>query len=259
MPVTVTHESSRDDGGYIDLGGLGTLGSQMLSTAGKAWSFWIRTVDANNVIPIGFNWFAYPAMGPEYALFMINMDWTTDYAGLANSVGIYCPTDNTAWFFVKPTGVNFNDGAYHHHVMTWVGLTADKPTQLDYYVDGVLTGGSWEDLSDGPVSGTANFGANVNLGCAQKSTPGTRTDFCSFRLADYRIYDRGLTAAEVKQIYLAGGRDNVRRGLHSRYNFQTTPINVGYHTIAAILANENGITPTTNSDHVLRGVRRKLI
>lgn len=259
MPVTVTHELGRDDGGYINLGTLGTLGSQMLSTAGKTFSFWIRTVDANNVIPMGFSWFAYPSMGPDYALFMLNMTWTTDYAGLANSVGIYCPTDNLSWFYTKATGVNFNDSQYHHHVMTWVGLTSNKPTQLDYYIDGVLTGGSWEDLSDGAVSGTANFGADVNIGCARKSTPGTRTDFCSFRLADYRIYDRGLVASEVKQIYQGRGRDNISRGLHSRYPLRTTPINTGYHGVAAILTNEAGITPTFNTDPVLSGVHKKVL
>lgn len=258
MPVTVTHQASRDDGGYINIGTLGTLGSQMLSTAGKAFSFWIRTVDANNVIPLGFSWFAYPSMGPDYSLFMLNMTWTTDYQGSANGVGIYCPTDNASWFFQKATGVNFNDGAYHHHCCTWTGLTSNKPTTLSYYVDGVLTGGSWTDLSDGAVSGTANFGADIYMGCTRKSGPGTMTDFCSFRLGDYRIYDRGLTAGEVTQIYKLRGRDSVLRGRHTRLNLQTTSNNIGYNGVAAILANDNGVTPTYNTDNVLQGFRKKI-
>lgn len=260
MPVSVTHEVSRDDGGIINLGRLGTLGSQMTSPNGKAFCYRIRTVDPNNIIPLGFSWFAYPSMGPDYSLFMLNMTWTTDYAGQANHVGIYCPTDNLSWFFTKNTGVNFNDGQYHDHVLTWVGFSGNKPTQLDYYIDGVLTGGTWTDLSDGAISGTANFGADVYMGCTRKSTGGTMTDFCSFHLSDYRIYDRGLTAREVREINLLDGRDNVLRGLHSRHPFRTTPINVGYHGVAAILMNDNGITPTFNNDNgVIQGVHKKVL
>ena len=259
MPIVVTHTLGRDDGGYINLGTLGPLGSQMLSEAGKAYAFWIRTVDANNIIPLCFNWFSYDPIGPAFSLFMLNGTWTTDYAPLANSVVTFCPTDNLSWAFHKDTGVNFNDEQYHHHVLTWTGLTSNKPTVLDYYIDGIRTTTAWTDFSDGAVSGLTDYQQDVYMGCSQKTVANTLTDFASFRIADFRIYDRGLDANEIYQIYRLRGRDNVRRGLHSRYNFQTTPNNTGYHGVPAILSQDNGIVPTFNNDSVLSGVRKKVM
>ncbi len=260
MPVTVTHTVSRDDGGYINIGRLGTLGSQMTNVAGKAFSFWIRTVDSGNVIPM-HAWFAYPSMGPDYGLFMLNMDWTADYVGSANGVGIYCPTDSACWFYTKATGVNFNDGQYHHHCVSWFGFSGSprKPTSLEYYIDGVGTTNAWVDRTDGTVSGTANYGGDIWMGCSRKSTGGTATDFASFRLADYRIYDRGLTGAEVSTIYKLKGRDNIRRGLHTQLELQRTELNSGYNGVPAILGLDGtGIVPTFNTDSVLQGLRKKI-
>ncbi len=260
MPITVTHEISRDDGGYINIGTLGNLGSDMKNAAGKAYSFWLRTVDSGNIIPLGFNWFNYTGMGTPYSLFQINSKWTTDYVGEAGSVNIFVVGNtSTGWAFWKATGVNFNDSQYHHHVMTWVGFSSNKPTQLDYYVDGVLTGGAWNDYSDGAVGTVVNYAQNVYMGCTQKTASNVLTDFASFRLGDFRIYDRGLSAGEVSEIYRLRGCDNIRRGLHSRYDFQTTPANTGYHGVAAILANDSGVTPTFNTDSVLQGIRKRIL
>lgn len=255
----VTHTVGRDDGGYINAGTQGTLGSTMLSTAGKTFCFWIKTVDSGNIISMG-SWFAYPSMGPDYGLFMLNMQWTGDYFGLANSVGYYLPTDNATWFFTQATGVNFNDGAYHHHCFAWSGLTSNKPTTKAYYIDGVVTGGSWVDQSDGVTSGTANWGADVWIGGTRKSSSGTGADFASFRLEDFRIYTRGLSADEVKQIYKMRGRDMIRNGLFTRYPFWSSWINTGTYGVAPIPSLDgSGTTPTLETDKLLSGRRRKVM
>lgn len=258
MPVTVTHVVSRDDGGYINIGTQGNLGSQFATLTGKTFCFWLRTVDANNIIPMGFNWFAYDGIGSSgYALFQINSKWTTDYTGEANSVNYYPPSNSTAWAYWKATGVDFNDSQYHHHCIAWTG-SLTTPT-VNYYVDGVITGGAWNDYSDGPVVARGNLTADNYIGCTQKTVSNTLQDFASFRLADYRIYDRCLSGAEIFQIFKQRGRDTIRRGLHARYPFQGSTINMGSYRTSAILANDAGVTPTYNNDRVLRGVRRKVM
>jgi hypothetical protein len=255
----VTHTIGRDDGGYINTGTQGTLGSSMLSTAGKTYCFWIKTVDSGNIISMG-SWFAYPTMGPDYGLFMLNMTWTGDYAGLANSIGYYLPTDNATWFFTQATGVNFNNSAYHHHCFAWAGLSGDKPVTKNYYIDGAVTGGSWVDQSDGAASGTADWGADVWIGGTRKSSPGTGADFASFRLEDFRIYTRELSTSEINQIYKMRGRDMIRRGLFIRYPFWSSWINVGTHGVAPIPSLDgSGTTPTLETDKLLSGRRRRVM
>ncbi len=115
------------------------------------------------------------------------------------------------------------------------------------------------NMAASTIKGQPVGGADIFIGCTQKSTGPTLTDFVSFRLADYRTYAANLTTDEIREIYLQRGRDTVRRGLISRYPFQTTTINNGSYGVAAILANDNGTTPTFNTDNVLRGVRKKVM
>lgn len=264
MPVTVTHVASRDDGGYINIGRQTGLAPSHFTAAGVTYCFWCQTVDANNIIPIGPNFFAYPAMGgSQYSLLMLNSNWTTDYQGQANSVNLF-PSGNNAvsWAKWKATGQNFNDSKYHHHGFVFAGLSGGQPTRLDYYLDGnlIVSGqANWTDYSDGTPTTRGDYGADVYLGCTQKGVGNTLTDFASFRLADYRTYAANLTTPEMKEIALLCGRDNVIRGLISRYDLQFNVYNRGSYGVAAILANDNGTTPTYNTDPVLQGTRRKVM
>jgi hypothetical protein len=257
--AVVTHEVSRDDGGYINMGPLGGFGSQVRSTSGQGYSFWLRAVDANNIIPFILNWFAYTGMGPQYSLFMMNGTWTGDHAGLENSLVTFGPTDNLSWAFHKVSGVDWNDGNYHHHVLTWTGFASNKPTGLSWYIDGVLDAGAWTDFSDGAQSDVVDFAQDVYMGCSQKTASNTLTDFASFRVEDFRIYTRGLSADEVRQIYKMKGRDMIRRGLFARYPFWSSWINIGPHGVAPIPANDNGVTPTLEAVKLLSGTRRKVM
>ena len=266
MPVTVTHVASRDDGGYINIGRQNGLAASNFTAAGVTYCAWVLCSDSSTQpIPLGFNFFAYSAMGGStYSLFQLNSYWTTDYFGRANAVNIF-PSGNNAVTWAKwvDSGVNFNDGAYHHFAVVYAGLSGGQPTRLDLYIDGVLRvsgQANWNDYSDGtPTSRVADYGADIFIGCTQKSAGNTLQDFVSFRLADYRTYAANLTTDEIREIYLQRGRDTVRRGLISRYPFQTTTINNGSYGVAAILANDNGTTPTFNTDNVLRGVRKKVM
>lgn len=266
MPVTVTHVASRDDGGYINIGVQTGLAPSNFTAAGVTYCFWLRCTDVSTQpIPLGFNWFAYSAMGGStYSLFQLNSYWTTDYFGRANAVNIF-PSGNNAVTWAKwvDSGVNFNDGAYHHFAVVFAGLSAGQPTRLDLYIDGVLRvsgQANWNDYSDGTPTTRGNYAANNYIGCTQKSTGNTLQDFVSFRLADYRTYAANLTTDEIREIYLQRGRDTVRRGLISRYDFQGRPLNTGSYRVAAVLAADGtGTVPTYNTDNVLQGVRRKLM
>ncbi len=265
MPVSVVHVASRDDGGYINIGVQTGLAPSNFTAAGVTYTFRIKINDVSTQpIPIGFNWFAYPAMGGStYSLFQLNSYWTTDYFGRANAVNIF-PSGNNAVTWAKwvDSGVNFNDGAYHHFAVVFAGLSGGQPTRLDLYIDGVLRvsgQANWNDYSDGTPTTRTDYAANNYIGCTQKSTGNTLQDFCSFSLSDYRTYATNLTTAEIREIYLQDGRDNVVRNMISRYDFQTTTLNNGTYRVAAVLAADGtGAVPTFNTDRVLQGVRKRV-
>lgn len=262
--AVVTHEVSRDDGGYINIGRQTGLAASNFTSTGVTYSFWVRTVDANNIIPMGFSFFAYPAMGgSQYSLLMLNSNWTTDYQGQANSVNIF-PSGNNAVSWAKwvATGQNFNDSAYHHHAFVFAGLSSGQPTRLDYYLDGVLIvsgQANWNDYSDGTPTTRGDYGADIFVGCTQKSTGPTLTDFASFRVEDYRTYARALSTDEIFAMVRLRGRDMIRRGMISRYPFMTNWINLGPYGVAAVPANDNGTTPTLETVKHLSGQRRKVM
>lgn len=265
--AVVTHVSSRDDGGYINIGRQTGLAPSNYTAAGVTYTFWWKQTDPGTptFIPcsMGFNFFAYSAMGGStYSLFQLNSYWTSDYFYRANAVNIFPSGNNSVtWAKWVDSGVNFNDGNYHHFAIVFAGLSGGQPTRLDLYIDGVLRvsgQANWNDYSDGTPTTRGNYGADIYIGPTQKSS-NILQDFNSFNTEDYRTYASNLTTAEVREIFLLRGRDMVRRGMVSRYPFMTNWLNIGPYGVAAIPANDNGTTPTLETVKHLSGQRRRVM
>jgi hypothetical protein len=266
--AVVTHVSSRDDGGYINIGRQTGLAASNFVTAGVTYAFWWKQTDAGTptFIPcsMGFNFFAYTGMGGStYSLFQLNSYWTTDYFYRNNAVNIF-PSGNNAVTWAKwvDSGVNFNDGNYHHFAVVFAGLSGGQPTRLDLYIDGVLRvsgQANWTDYSDGTPTTRGDYAADIYIGPTQKSSSNTLQDFNSFNVEDYRTYAANLTTSEILEIFLLRGRDTVRRGMVSRYPFLNNWSNLGSYGVAAIPANDNGTTPTLATVKHLSGQRRRVM
>lgn len=266
--AVVTHVASRDDGGYINIGRQTGLAASNYVAAGVTYAFWWKQTDAGTpaFIPcsMGFNFFAYTGMGGStYSLFQLNSYYTSDYFYRLNAVNIFPSGGNAVtWAKWVDSGVNFNDGAYHHFAVVFAGLSGGQPTRLDLYIDGVLRvsgQANWNDYSDGTPTTRGDYGADIYVGPTQKGVGNSLQDFNSFNVEDYRTYAANLTTAEVREIFLLRGRDTVRRGMVSRYPFMNSWINIGPYGVAAIPANDNGTTPTLETVKLLSGSRRKVM
>jgi hypothetical protein len=97
----------------------------------------------------------------------------------------------SAWY--RTTGTIPSTPAWHHFAMTWSGTTGNWT--LKFYIDGL-----WDSTHS--VSGNQTSGPYGNF------TIGRGGDFngnyVDGRLADVRLYNRPLSAAEIGQIYLKG-------------------------------------------------------
>ncbi len=227
--TVITAEVGKDDGGYWDIGTQGSLGSDLQSTNGKAFGAWIRTHDVT-ISPVVLNWFSV-GMPNWDNVWQLNSYWTVDYGPNTGYVLLrFSGTDGQGWIMYQNVGatVNFNDGAYHHHFVSWTGFSSGKPTGLVYYIDGQALS-SWTDVSDSPAfTGTSSdFTQSLYIASTAKTSSNTPTDMSTLDIEDLRIYTRGLSADEVKQIYKMRGRDMIRRGLLSRYPFWTDGKNLG--------------------------------
>lgn len=267
MATSIINEIGKDFGGYWDVGTLGTLGSQMNATVGKAYGAWVRTYDTT-VSPLMLTWFGVSVMPNSYNMFMLNTTWTTDYAPLANNILIDVQgTSGVGWAFWMDLGtspVNFNDGNYHHHFVSFSGLTGGKPDILKYYVDGnEYDLRSANDISDpGGLTGScSDFTLPSYIGCDGKTDAMTPIDMSTLDVEDLRIYDRFLSFEEVNQIYKLRGRDMIRRGLHTRHPFFVDGKDIGYNGYIALPHNNGGGSsdPTILTVKATAGTRRKVM
>lgn len=138
-------------------------------------------------------WVKYSASCGSFAEIFGQYNNTTD----TNGYEIACyPTNGLSLVIANATTPNivssagaYNDGVWHHVAGTWDG------SNLRLYVDGALIAG--------PSAQTVNAVSNVNnFNIARDSAndnayfPGT--------IDDVRVYNRALSALEVKQLYLLG-------------------------------------------------------
>jgi hypothetical protein len=263
--TAIVNQVGKDFGGYWDIGTLGSLGSQLKDTGGKAIGAWVRTHDTT-VTPLVLTWFGITDMPNIYNAFMLNTYWNgVDYAANAGYVMFFIDgTNGNGWgkYWNAAATVAFNDGNYHHHMVTFSGLSSGIPTSFNYYVDGVSIP-SPTDFSDaGGLSGTvSNFTKNIYIGCDGKTNSNTPIDMSTLDVEDLRIYTRTLSADEVNQIYKMKGRDMIRRGLLSRYMFWTGGTDKGSNQYTAVKHNNAGGSsdPTIETTKKCSGQRRKVM
>jgi hypothetical protein len=107
-------------------------------------------------------------------------------------------TVNGGEFLIESGGTNYTvdsstnvaDGKWHFMSATYNG------NAMGIYVDGVQTGSSTSFSGSLPT-----VAGNVRVGADYQSTPAS---FFNGKLDDVRIYNRALSAAEVRQLYLLG-------------------------------------------------------
>lgn len=261
--TAIVNQVGKDFGGYYDIGTQGNFGSDIKNTAGKAYSAWIKTHDTT-VTPVTMTWFGVPAMPIQYGAWMINTYWTTDYAQNTGYALVFgCGANGNCWAYYLNLGAsNFNDGAYHHHVVTWSGLTSGKPTAFTYYIDNVAYTTKTDVSDTGGLNGTAsNFTKNILLGCDGKTDSMTPIDMSTFDIEDLRIYSVALTVDQVNRIYKAKGRDMLRTNLLSRYPFWHDGKNIGPNGVVATPHNNGGgsSNPTIETTKKLSGTHRKVM
>ena len=99
-------------------------------------------------------------------------------------------------------------GQLHHVVVTFDGTSASN--NPIFYVDGVLSATTTIQTPAGTLDDDS--GARMIIG--QRLTWDRAFDG---RIEDWRLYDRIITAAEVKEIFVSEGRDDVLYGLVRRF------------------------------------------
>lgn len=97
---------------------------------------------------------------------------------------------NSGTSYTADSSVAVNDGKWHHLVATYDGTT------MRIYVDGVQTGSSTDFSGNLP-----SVAGDLHIGADYESTPG---NFFNGSLDDVRVYDRVLSATEIKQLYNMG-------------------------------------------------------
>jgi len=128
--------------------------------------------------------------------------------------------------------------AWHHIAITWDGAN------VNIYEDAALVAGPHG--FGGPInySGTNHF----EIGAAD-----THDGSSEGYVADVRVYNRGLSLAEVKEIYNARGSDSVLRGLVGRYLGNEGPVGSvgGSGSIKDVSTTKNHGTPTLGSGGIV--------
>ena len=120
---------------------------------------------------------------------------------------------------------------WHHVAVTWDGVN------VNIYLDAVLVGGP--NAFAGPI---VYSGADVFEIGASNAHDGS----VNGPAADARIYNRGLSAKEVKELFQARGADSIVQGLVGRYIGNEGAVGVvgGAGSIKDISKTKNNGTPT---------------
>jgi hypothetical protein len=124
----------------------------------------------------------------------------SDYNSAGNKTQIdlrYGHIDNawrvfqSGWY--QTTGTIPSTPAWHHFAMTWSGTTGNWT--LKFYIDGL-----WDSTHSVSANQTTGPYGNLAIGRAGDFNG----NYVDGRLADVRLYNRPLSAAEIGQIYLKG-------------------------------------------------------
>ena len=110
--------------------------------------------------------------------------------------------DGNSYAAGQTTDTNYNDNKWHHAVGVWSGPVGGTPgitaTDFTLYIDGIVVAQSNEVYGshNAPISGTLGtfIGKHIPVGTAWNS-------YFKGKLDDIALYNRALTACEVRQLY----------------------------------------------------------
>ncbi len=161
-------------------------------TSGVSLVAWVKTVSTSTSQYVVSKYNIHIA-SREYALRVIT-------GGLVRGIVSY---NGGLGEHYRDSSVAVNDGRWHLIVMTFRATGFVAP---DIYVDGQLSNGSgaapanftaiYSGTSDAHISGTVITG-------------GSMSEFFNGQMDDVRIYNRGLSASEVKRIYDLGATTHI--------------------------------------------------
>jgi hypothetical protein len=104
---------------------------------------------------------------------------------------------NIRWYwsgggFHDTTNANLVPGSWYHIVGTFSHATT--PNQINIYINGILSLAETETVAAGVLDGQVYIGTSESI-----------SDFFSGTIDDVRVYNRALSADEVKRLYNMGG------------------------------------------------------
>ena len=182
----------------IDVGGSPTYNSDGSFTFNSAGSTTLNLGTGANFLPMPSltleAWIKTPGLGSGMS---VNGIWGFTYgirfnAASNGSVYFIIGTDTTTFVNVSTSGVNVNDNNWHHVVAVKNG-----DASCAIYVDGILRG------SNVPVAGWSGtnpwFAMDIQVGRDQNDAP----YYFNGKIDIGRVYNRGLTSAEVQQNFNA--------------------------------------------------------
>lgn len=182
----------------ITIGGSPTYNNDGTFTFNSAGSTTLNLGSGSNFLPMPSlsleAWVKTPGLGSGMT---VNGIWGFTYGIRVDSysdgsIGFIIGTDTTTYVNVGTSGVNINDNLWHH-------IVAVKNGDSSYaiYVDGVVR------ASGVPVAGWSGtnpwYAMEIQVGRDQNNSP----YFFNGRIDVGRVYNRGLTAAEVQKNFNA--------------------------------------------------------
>jgi hypothetical protein len=246
----------------ISIGTCGTWGADLEDADGWSVTGWLTTSQTTVCSLLGTFSDQVMGEGDFQTIWMFgNAGYSSDYTNSANSVLLCVDGSSDDAGFVWRQTINspdWNDGNLHHHALTAVMTGNNSATySIVWYVDGQAFS-SWTKPWNDAVSDLNSWNKDMAIGAGAKFNAGNPSvpnwfDHCDGTYADWRMYTRALSAAEVTELYRSRGRDAVTTGLFRRWSLQTSDCHelMAGATCTAV----NG--PTFSTAYELDGVRRR--
>jgi len=182
----------------ISTGTLGTFASNM-ENGPRTFTMWVKTSSASPMSAMG----VFNAGNTTALRIWVNQDQNdvnTQGSLSLFSRGAGGASDELRGGVSVNTGIS--DGNWHHYA-----VTMDIPNNtLGFFVDGVQYTTGYTDQEMPGI--TENFSVPLMIGATNNN--GTAGQFFNGSLDDVRIYDRGLSAAEIQQLAKSGNPGEMR-------------------------------------------------
>lgn len=245
----------------IDIGTVAGFGSQIRDSDGWSIGCWVSTTLATqNTVMMAMTTGAQGA-SPNNQEFQFGLQETwasTDFGSSANSLlWDFGDKNNNGPLYRTTAGITLQNTGVHHHMLTVAGATGSPSgsstngsVTAHWYVDNVDRSTWTKDFILG-TDAMADYVNTLAIG-AERKNGGTWFNWNAGVYYDCRAYDIALTAPEVNDIFVLGGRDTIKHNLLRRWPLQGSCIETMKNDTCTP---QNGPTLTTVQE--LYGVRRR--